>query len=72
MPALSRGVTVFRGAEADGYPFTKPFRVDVITGAAQVRPPLDARGRYSNKEDEETMRTQIEVILEAASRSGCQ
>lgn len=69
---LSRGVTVFRGAESDGYPFIRPFRVDVITCAAQARPPLDVHYRYSNQEDEETMRTQIEVIFEAARRSGCQ
>ena len=69
---LSRGVTVFRGAEADGYPFIRPFRVDVITCAAPARPPLDAHHRYSNTEDEEAMRTQVEVILEAARLSGCE
>ena len=38
---LSKGVTVFRGPEALGYPLLdKPFKVDVISCAAPTRPKL--------------------------------
>ena len=35
---LSKEVTVFRGAEFEGYRFIQPFKIDVITCAAQARP----------------------------------
>ena len=34
---LSKGVTIFRGSEAAGYPLEEPFQVDLITSAAPAQ-----------------------------------
>ena len=69
---LSRGVTIFRGSEAAGYPLEEPFQVDVISSAAPAHPPLDSSNQYARWQDEDAMQMQIELILEAAHLSGCQ
>jgi len=69
---LSREVTIFRGAEAAGYPVIAPFRVDVISSAAPARPALDERGRYRHRRDRDAMWQKVELIMEAAEQSKCQ
>jgi uncharacterized protein (TIGR02452 family) len=70
---LSRGVVVFRGAEAQGYPILiKPFKVDMISSAAPAHPVLDNSNKYSRKTDHDAMVTQIDLIIEAAQRCECQ
>jgi len=69
---LSKGVTVFRGPEALGYPLLdKPFKVDVISCAAPTRPKLEL-GNYGDCTDLLNMQTKISLILEAAHESNCQ
>jgi len=69
---LSREVTIFRGAEAAGYPVIAPFRVDVISSAAPAHPALDERGRYRHRRDRDAMWQKVELIMEAAEQSKCQ
>ena len=69
---LSKGITIFRGPESAGYPMEDPFQVDMITNAAPAYPLLDGSSRYARRSDEDDMRTQIALILEAAQESGCQ
>ena len=71
---MSRRVTVFRGAESEGYPFlAEPYRIDVISCVAPPHPELQrgpsrkwglAPRRY------EAMEVKIRGILSAAHRAG--
>ena len=69
----SPGVTVFRGAEAEGYPVINPFRVAVISCAALGRPRLttDSTGaKRMNPRDTAKLRTKIQCMLEAVGHHG--
>lgn len=69
---LSRGVTVFRGTEVDGYPFLdQPFQVSMISCAAPHGPRLTEDLRYRDLCDKVAMRTKIELIVEAGLRAEC-
>ena len=66
--AYSPGVTVFRGAEAKGYPLlAKPYRLGIVTVAAMNRPELDGPDRIAGHLVEpvrEKMRTIFRIALE--------
>jgi len=69
---LSRGVTVFRGTEAHGYPFLdQTFPVSIISSAAVHHPRLTRDREYALPRDEKDMWLQIRLIVEAARLAGC-
>eukprot|EP00969_Alexandrium_andersonii_P033593 1468402-Alexandrium_andersonii.AAC.1 len=70
---LSSGVTVFRGPEAEGYPFLEaPFRVGLITcPSSRKHPYLNDRRRYAQARVRRDVATCAETILTAAVASGC-
>ena len=68
---LSRGVTVFRGVESEGFPAIQPFQIDVLTFAAPAHPRV-ADGQYLYRHDALKMREVVRQLLGLADQSGCQ
>ena len=68
---VSVDVTIFRGAEKDGYPIIDPFTIDVVSCAAVPRPELDWDRKYQHRGTEDAMRGQVEVLMDAAEQTRC-
>ena len=69
---VSKGVTVFRGTEKDGYYLLpKPFPVTMISCAAVSRPRLTSKLQYLDPKAEQLMQLKIFSIVEAAVQAGC-
>jgi len=74
---VSEGVTVFRGSEADGYPFLPvPFQVCMLSCAALEHPRLvRQRGGsqlcYASDKTQRDMEMKVKLITDAAVCAGC-
>ena len=68
---VSPGVTVLRGAEADGYPFRPPFRITLISCAAVRNPRLTEVLDYAYHTERRSMERKIAVIMKAAAQARC-
>ena len=76
---VARNVTVFRGPEADGYPFLEsPFLIHVVLAAAHKAPPLapappplsPREMGYATDEAREAMRRAVGCVLAAMAETG--